>query len=283
MRNKPGKPDQRLLEPQRLQKLLAGRGVGSRRQIEAWIQEGRIKVDGVAAHLGQKISGAERIELDERPVAVADGQGPTRVLVYHKPLGQVTSRQDPQGRETVFAALPRLGRSRWIAVGRLDINTQGLLLFTTNGELAYRLMHPARGIEREYAVRVLGTVADSVLERLRAGVMLDGRRARFDTLETAGGEGANHWYHVILREGRHREVRRLWEFAGVRVSRLIRVRYGPVKLERALRPGRFRELGASEITELSLQVDLQVSLPAPAVKRGRRDLRARSHHGRRKR
>ena len=235
---------------ERLQKLLARAGLGSRRQIEGWISQGRITVDGVTAQLGQQVNGAELIQVDGQNVRVRRFGQRRRVLAYYKPVGEVSTRHDPEGRPTIFDRLPHLPEGRWVAVGRLDLTTQGLLLLTNDGELAHRLMHPSSRIEREYAVRVLGQVTAEMLERLRQGVALDEGPAHFDEIHDVGGEGVNHWYHVILREGRNREVRRLWESQGVAVSRLTRVRYGPVTLRRGLRPGRFDELDAEQIQEV---------------------------------
>lgn len=235
---------------ERLQKFLAGAGFGSRRQIEEWIRQGRITVNGSPAQLGVQISEADQIQIDGKLVRVRTDRQNRRVLAYYKPVGEITARHDPEGRPTVFDRLPPLRDGRWIAVGRLDLNTQGLLLLTTDGELAHRLMHPSAQIEREYAVRVLGEVAPEALSRLAEGVPLTDGMARFDEIREAGGEGANRWYHVILREGRNREVRRLWESQGITVSRLIRVRYGPVVLRRGLHPGRWDELDLAQIHEL---------------------------------
>ena len=235
---------------ERLQKFLARMGLGSRRQIEDWIRQGRITVNGAVAQLGHQVNGAEKIQIDGRLIQVRPFGQRRRVLAYYKPVGEMTSRHDPEGRPTVFEHLPSLRDSRWIAVGRLDLNTQGLLLLTNDGELANRLMHPSSQIEREYAVRVLGEVSAEMLKRLREGVTLEDGVAHFDEIRDVGGEGANHWYHVILREGRHREVRRLWESQGVTVSRLTRVRYGSVTLRRGLHPGHWDELDEAQITEL---------------------------------
>jgi len=237
---------------ERLQKILARAGYGSRRQIEDWIRAGRISVNGSPAELGLSVGAEDTIKIDGRPVAVAVAlsQPIPRTILYHKPVGELTTRADPQGRPTVFDTLPSLKTARWIAVGRLDLNTDGLLLLTTDGELANRLMHPSSEIEREYAVRVLGTVSPEVLERLLEGVELEDGRAAFSTLRDAGGSGANHWYHVTLKEGRNREVRRLWESQGVKVSRLMRVRFGPIGLPRELRPGRHRALTRPEVVAL---------------------------------
>ncbi len=244
---------------ERLQKFLASAGLGSRRQIEDWIRQRRIVVNGQPAQLGLSVSNADRIEIDGKPVRIARRQ-PRRVLAYYKPVGEMTTRRDPDGRATVFDRLPPVHDGRWIAVGRLDLNTQGLLLLTNDGELANRLMHPSSRIDREYAVRVVGEVTPEQLQRLLEGVTLDDGVARFDEMREAGGEGVNHWYHVILREGRHREVRRLWESQGITVSRLIRVRYGPVVLRRGLHPGRWDELDEAEMAELMKAVNYE---PAP--------------------
>lgn len=231
---------------ERLQKLLARGGLGSRREIDAWIKSGRIRVNGVLAQPGDKASASDQITIDGRRVASRRFYSSSpQVILYHKPVGEICSRRDPEGRPTVFHSLPRPSQGRWISVGRLDVNTSGLLLLTTEGELAHRLMHPSSQMEREYAVRVLGTVAEAVLKDLQKGVKLEDGLARFERILDAGGEGANHWYHVILREGRKREVRRLWESQGVRVSRLIRIRFGPIAMPRGLRTGHWRLLEPS--------------------------------------
>lgn len=254
---------------EKLQKVLARAGFGSRRELEEWIAAGRVSVNGKLATLGDRVTEADLIRVDGRIVRGTRLQPPrARVLIYHKPAGEVATRSDPEGRPTIFDHLPRLTNGRWIAVGRLDLNTSGLLLLTSDGELANRLMHPSSEVEREYAVRVLGEVAPEVLERLRNGVPLDDGEARFDAIEDAGGEGANHWYHVILREGRNREVRRLWESQGVTVSRLIRVRYGNVTLPRWLRPGRCEDLNEAGVDALMALVGL--SRTPPEEERGKR-------------
>jgi len=245
---------------ERLQKVLARTGLGSRRHVEELIRAGRVEVNGKAAELGQKVSGQERILVDGRPVVINTGAAAVaEVIIYHKPVGEVCSRSDPQGRRTVFSSLPRPHGGRWINVGRLDINTAGLLLFTTDGELAHRLMHPSQEIEREYAVRLLGEVTPAMLARLIKGVELEDGFARFTAIEESGGSGANHWYHVIIKEGRNREVRRLWESQGLIVSRLSRVRFGPVILERGLRPGKSRPLTPSEQQQLYSAAGLKMS------------------------
>ncbi|MDG4553509.1 MAG: pseudouridine synthase [Candidatus Competibacter sp.] len=248
---------------ERLQKFLASMGLGSRRQIEEWIRQGRISVNGVPAQLGASVNGAEKIEIDGKPIQVRAFGQQRRVLAYYKPVGEIASRHDPEGRTTIFEHLPSLRDGRWIVVGRLDLNTQGLLLLTNDGELANRLMHPSSQVEREYAVRVLGEVTPDMLKRLREGVPLEDGLARFDEIREAGGEGANHWYHVVLKEGRNREVRRLWESQGVAVSRLTRVRFGPVILRRGLHPGHWDELDEGQVAELLQAVGYA---PPPASK-----------------
>jgi 23S rRNA pseudouridine2605 synthase len=246
---------------ERLQKILARTGLGSRRHMEELIRTGRVQVDGKTAELGQKVSGLERIVVDGKPVQLKTAEtAVTEVLAYHKPVGEICSRDDPEGRKSVFSSLPKPPSGRWISVGRLDINTAGLLLFTTDGELAHRLMHPSQEIEREYAVRLLGKVDMATLERLIKGVQLEDGFARFTAIEDSGGSGANHWYHVIIKEGRNREVRRLWESQGLTVSRLARVRYGPIILERGLRPGKSRPLSFKEKQQLYKAAGLK--LPA---------------------
>jgi 23S rRNA pseudouridine2605 synthase len=236
---------------EKLQKVLARAGLGSRRQLEEWIQAGRVSVNGVIARLGDRIEADARVQVDGKPVPSQRlTRRRVRVLIYHKPDGEVCTRDDPEGRPTVFERLPSLRSGRWIAVGRLDASTTGLLLMTTDGELANRLMHPSAEVEREYAVRVFGTPEPAVFDQLLAGVALEDGRASFDQIRDAGGQGVNHWYHVTLKEGRKREVRRLWEAVGLRVSRLIRIRYGPVRLPPRLPLGRWQELDEGQVNEL---------------------------------
>jgi 23S rRNA pseudouridine2605 synthase len=243
---------------ERLQKIMAGCGVGSRRQCERYIEEGRVRVNNRVAALGDKATVTDRIMLDDMLLEPAAGKIEVRALIYHKPAGEICTRSDPEGRPTVFQSLPRLSGRRWIQVGRLDFNTSGLLLFTTDGELANRLMHPSYEIERVYAVRVLGEVSEMVLRKLQKGVRLEDGLARFETLLDAGGSGANHWYHVSLREGRNREVRRLWESQGVTVSRLIRIGYAGLGLPSTLKAGSYRDLHNHELTALYKSVEMQV-------------------------
>lgn len=235
---------------EKLQKVLARAGIGSRREIERWIQQGRVEINRQRAKLGDRVQPHQVICVDGKVVPLPTTPPGRRVLLYYKPAGEVCTRSDPQGRRTVFTSLPKISRGRWVVVGRLDVNTTGLLLVTTDGELAHRLMHPSQAIVREYAVRVFGRVNDETLRQLNTRVELEEGPARFDSVRDAGGEGRNHWYHVTLKEGRRREVRRLWEAVGVRVSRLIRVRYGPVRLPRGLRPGHWQELDRKVVATL---------------------------------
>jgi 23S rRNA pseudouridine2605 synthase len=253
---------------ERLQKVLANAGVGSRRQIEEWIRAGRVEVNGKVAQLGDRVGPRDRIRIDGRLLPPASREPVARqILVYNKPEGEIVTRVDPEGRKTVFESLPRPKGGRWVAVGRLDIGTSGLLILTTDGELANRLMHPSREIEREYAVRVLGSVAPATLDRLCEGVALDDGPARFDSIADLGGEGANHWYSVVLREGRYREVRRLWEAVDAKVSRLKRVRFGPVALTSRDRVGHVRDATAAERAALLELAGLPPEAPARPARR----------------
>ena len=231
---------------QKLQKVLANLGLGSRRKMERWIEEGRVTVDGSVATLGDRVHAGQALRLDGKPLEV-DAAEQVRVLLYHKPVREVCSRDDPEGRKTVFERLPKLKSGRWISVGRLDFNTSGVLLFTTDGALANALMHPSSAIEREYLVRVMGRVDEPMLERLREGVELDDGPARFSDIQEGGGDGINRFFYVVLMEGRNREVRRLWESQGTTVSRLKRVRYGEVFLPSKLKKGQWLELPQRDV------------------------------------
>ena len=235
---------------ERLQKLLAGAGHGSRRGIEEWIRDGRVTINGRVAALGDRASHEDQVCLDGRPLELG-GARSTEVLLYHKPVGEVTTRSDPEGRPTVFERLPPPPSGRWIVVGRLDVNTSGLLLFTNDGELAHRLMHPSSEVEREYRVRLRGTPSAEVLERLRRGVVLEDGPAHFDRIEPESADGSHSWFRVCLHEGRNREVRRLFEHEGFVVSRLSRIRYGPVELPGDLRGGEHIRLKSAGIEALS--------------------------------
>jgi len=241
----------------RLQKLLAAAGLGSRRSVEQWIRDGRITIAGRVAQLGDRAAPGDDVRLDGRKLDLDPAQLLAReLLLYHKPVGEVTTRSDPQGRPTVFERLPKPRSGRWITVGRLDVNTSGLLLFTTDGELAHRLMHPSSEIEREYLVRVRGRPQPDVIRQLLDGVQLDDGPARFDriTRETADDDtpaGGHSTFRVVLHEGRNREVRRLWNGVGFEVSRLLRIRYGPIELPRDLRPGGTRIADAALVERLS--------------------------------
>lgn len=241
----------RVLRPEpdapKLQKVLAQSGVGSRRDIEQMIESGSITVNGEVAHIGQRVSYGDQVKVSGKPIRIRIAPQPARILAYHKPTGEVVTHDDPQGRPTVFRRLPRLQNGKWMSVGRLDLNTEGLLLFTTSGELANQLMHPRFGVEREYAVRVLGTLSESARAKLLEGVNIEGQVAAFKSIENGGGEGVNHWYRVVITEGRNREVRKLFETVGLAVSRLIRVRYGAIVLPRGLKRGVFVELGESDV------------------------------------
>jgi 23S rRNA pseudouridine2605 synthase len=244
---------------EKLQKLLAQAGLGSRRQMEQWIAQGRVKVNGSLATLGDRATVRDKIQVDGRLIKLQQTPIRSRILLYNKPEGEICTQQDPEQRRTVFDSLSRFRRGRWIMVGRLDINTCGLLLFTNNGELANRLMHPRFQIEREYAVRLLGQPSPEVLTRLKQGVMLEDGPAHFDSIQEVGGSGVNQWYHVVTREGRQRIVRRLWESQGFAVSRLIRVRFGNVTLPKHLSRGRWLELSPAEVDALTAHIEQQQS------------------------
>ncbi len=238
---------------ERLHKVLARAGLGSRRQMEVWIKEGRVSINGKIATVGESVNDRDKVRVDGRLVSKERlFLKKIRLIGYHKPVGEICTRDDPEGRRTVFENLPKLRSGRWVAVGRLDLNTSGLILFTTDGELANQLMHPSREIEREYAVRVMGDVDEAMLQRLKSGVELEDGMANFYRIEKAGeGDGRNHWYHVILREGRNREVRRLWESQDVQVSRLTRVRYGTIIMPRSIRLGKIWDIDPAEAQTLA--------------------------------
>ncbi len=248
-------PSKRVLQPEadspKLHKVLAQAGLGSRLEMEQLILEGRISVNGEPAHIGQRIQFGDTIKVNGKPVRVRIAPPPPRVLAYHKPAGEVVTHEDPQNRPTVFRRLPRLQTGKWQSVGRLDLNTEGLLLLTNSGELANRLMHPRFGLQREYAVRVLGALSGEEKQRLLDGVKLDDGMAQFASIEDGGGEGANCWYRVTIGEGRNREVRRMFEAVGHAVSRLIRIRYGAMVLPRGLKRGVWLELDHRDIDRLT--------------------------------
>lgn len=240
---------------ERLQKILSQAGLGSRREMERWIEQGLVAVNGKPVKLGDVANAEDKITVKGKLISnPLQRELTTRVLVYHKPVGEISSKFDPKHNKTVFDKLPRIRQGRWIQVGRLDINTSGLLLFTNNGELANQLMHPKFGLEREYAVRVRGQVSEENINALLKGVTLDDGLAQFKRIEFKGGEGSNTWYHVILTEGRNREVRRLWQSQGIEVSRLIRIRYGHVPLPRFLSRGNYYELPITEVEKLEKMV-----------------------------
>jgi len=246
------------MSDEKLHKVLARSGIGSRREMERWIKEGRVSVNGAVATLGDRISEGDTAEVDGHSVQlIFDQQAERRVLIYNKPVGEICTRHDPEGRPTVFRHLPPLKEGRWIAIGRLDINTSGLLLFTTDGELANALMHPSAQIDREYAVRVLGNVDDGMLGRLKEGVLLEDGMARFTDVQFFDGEGANKWFHCVVMEGRNREVRRLWESQEVQVNRLKRVRFGPIFLPSDVKSGTWKELTGKEVNSLAKMLELK--------------------------
>ena len=246
-------------QAERIQKILARAGYGSRREIERWVDAGEITVNGVIATSGQAISETDKVVLRGQVLKLASKLNANpQVLLYHKKVGEICSRNDPEGRPTVFDSLPKLSSGRWIQVGRLDINTDGLMLFTTDGELANRLMHPSYEIEREYACRILGDVKEEMLANLKQGVILEDGKANFNSITFAGGEGANKWYNVTLNEGRNREVRRLWESQELVVSRLRRIRYAHIELKRSLRAGNFEDLDVRGMRKLYEKVKLEL-------------------------
>ncbi|WP_461516147.1 23S rRNA pseudouridine(2605) synthase RluB [Porticoccus sp.] len=242
----------------KLQKVLAAAGYGSRRELEQWISDGRVQVNGKVAKLGDRVSPDDTVVVDGKKAKLLPADQRIRVLLYNKPEGEVCTRSDPEGRKTVFDHLPRLTGERWIAVGRLDISTTGLLLFTNNGELANRLMHPSYEIDREYLVRIHGSVDDAMIKRLREGVLLDDGIAKFSDVVPGERVGSNGWYTVALMEGRNREVRRLWESQGVEVNRLKRVRFGPIFMPSYVRRGQWIELDDKSLADLLAVIDMSV-------------------------
>lgn len=240
----------------KLHKVLADAGIGSRREMEELIVAGRVSVNGEPAHIGQRVAPNDQVRVNGKPIMRANTKKPPRVILYHKPAGEIVSHDDPGGRASVFARLPKLRTGKWLSVGRLDLNTEGLLIFTTSGDMANRIMHPRYGTEREYAVRVLGEMDEAQRQSLVDGIELEDGVAAFGALDYLGGDGSNRWYRVTLQEGRNREVRRMFEAVGVTVSRLIRTRFGDVVLPRTLRRGRWEELDASLVTALMVQLGL---------------------------
>lgn len=258
---------------EKLQKVLARAGQGSRREMETRIREGRVLVNGEVATLGDRVSLTDAITIDGYSIIATEAGENRRVIIYNKPEGEVCTRKDPEGRPTVFDKLPKLRGERWIAVGRLDINTSGLLLFTTDGELANRLMHPSTEIDREYLVRVMGEVTEENTAALKKGVMMDDGLAKFTDIVDGGGEGINRWFYVCLMEGRNREVRRLWESQGVKVNRLKRVRFGPIFLPSKAKVGRWVEMEDSEVSSLCTMVDLKVAELKPKTQQQKLELK----------
>jgi 23S rRNA pseudouridine2605 synthase len=253
---------------QKLQKALAQAGLGSRREIEDWIRAGRVTVNGMPALIGARVGRSDTIQIDGRSVGPRTGERATaRVLLYHKPEGEIVSRDDPGGRPRVFDRLPPVKGGKWLAVGRLDFNTGGLLVLTTSGELANRMMHPRYEVEREYAVRIRGRVSSAARERLTGGIRLEDGPAKFESIEEHGGEGANRWYRIVVREGRNRIVRRLFEALGLTVSRLMRTRFGPVSLPPRLTRGNYVELSRGEVRRLLAAVGLNAGQD-PQTSRG---------------
>lgn len=240
----------------KLHKVLADAGIGSRREMEELIVAGRVSVNGEPAHIGQRVAANDQVRVNGRLITRSNAKKPPRVILYHKPAGEIVSHDDPGGRASVFARLPKLRTGKWLSVGRLDLNTEGLLIFTTSGDMANRIMHPRYGTEREYAVRVLGEMDEAQRKSLVEGIDLDDGKASFGSFEYLGGDGSNRWYRVTLQEGRNREVRRMFEAVGVTVSRLIRTRFGDLVLPRSLRRGRWEELDPSLVSALMVQLGL---------------------------
>lgn len=275
-------PDDPASQSEKLHKMLAAAGLGSRRDMEQLIASGAVSINGQPAQVGDRVGPTDVVRVHGRPVQLPWRRTLPRVLLYHKPEGEIVSRDDPQGRPSVFDKLPRLKGQRWISVGRLDYNTEGLLIFTTNGELANRLAHPRYEVEREYAVRVLGGLSPEQIAQLTEGIALEDGLARVESLQPAGGEGANQWYRLVIKEGRNREVRRLIEALGLTVSRLIRVRFGPIAMPARLKRGMLLDLEEHEVMELLKWCGLTRLLPAGEGGAGR-DAREASAQPRRAR
>lgn len=248
----------------KLHKLLAQKGLGSRREMEAFIAAGNVTVNGKVASTGDRVGPDDTVRIGKRTIRLITNDTLPKVMLYHKPEGEIVSRNDPKGRPSVFDKLPHLKSSKWIAIGRLDFNTSGLLIFTTDGSLANRFMHPRFEVEREYAVRVLGTLTDEQMTQLTTGVELEDGLAAFDYLSDEGGEGANHWYRVILKEGKNREVRRMFEAMGLTVSRLMRVRFGPINLPPRIKRGKWMALSEKEVRRLLNLVGTDQDKPTKA-------------------
>ena len=275
------------MNDEKLQKIIANAGLASRREAERWIQDGRVSVNGSIAELGDRATSKDKIRVDGKVLQVtAKDDFQRRMLAYHKPEGEICSRKDPEGRPSVFDNLPTIKGGRWIAVGRLDINTSGLIFFTNDGEMANLLMHPSNQVLRKYASRVRGEVTEDVIKKLKHGVKLEDGVAKFEMIHDAGGEGSNHWYHVSIREGKNREVRRIWEAEEIQVSRLHRIQYGPYELPRSLKRGRWHELDSKELAQFEELVGLKrtaakKTLNQASVKRqARKRLKARKPHRR---
>lgn len=275
------------MNDEKLQKIIANAGLASRREAERWIQAGRVSVNGSISELGDRASAKDKIRVDGKILHVtAKEDFQRRMLAYHKPEGEICSRKDPEGRPTVFDNLPSIKGGRWIAVGRLDINTSGLIFFTNDGEMANRLMHPSNQVLRKYASRVRGEVTDKLLKNLTRGVELEDGVAKFESVHDAGGEGSNHWYHVTLREGKNREVRRIWEAEEIQVSRLHRIQYGPFELPRSLKRGRWEELSPKEMGLFEELVGLKKTIASKTLnqenrkRQAKKRLKARKVHRR---
>ncbi len=271
------------LPPQRLHKVLAQSGLGSRREMETLIAAGEVRINGTVATVGAQVEPGDRVTVRQRPVRLKFDEMQVRILLYHKPEGEIVSRDDPEGRALVFDALPRLKGEKWVSVGRLDFNTSGLLIFTTSGTLAYRLTHPKFEIEREYAVRVVGELTEEQMRQSCKEILLEDGPARFEVIRDNGGEGTNHWYQVVLKEGRNREVRRLFEALNLMVGRLIRVRFGLIALPPRLKRGQFHELDSAAVNQVLNWVGMEKPRPetgqSPRGNRSRSDSRDRRETG----